>query len=84
MDDEELLVLKENGGVVQITAVDFFVKQHPPEKDVLYTAYYDEMSKDPGLSPKEVVEKISQRVTELDKRWPKATVSDLVDHIDYA
>ena len=23
MDDEELLVLKENGGVIQITAVDF-------------------------------------------------------------
>ena len=84
MDDEELLALKENGGVIQITAVDFFVKQHPPEKDILYTAYYDEMSTDPGLSPKEAVEKISQRVKELDKRWPKATVSDLVDHIDYA
>jgi len=38
MDDEELLALKENGGVVQITAVDFFVKQHPPEKDALYVA----------------------------------------------
>ena len=44
------------------------MKQHPPDKDVLYTAYYDEMSKDPGLSPKEVVEKVSQRVTELDKK----------------
>jgi membrane dipeptidase len=84
MDDEELLTLKENGGVVQITAVDFFVKQHPPEKDALYIAYYDEVSKDPSLSPKEVVEKISQRVTELDKKWPKATVSEFVDHIDYA
>jgi membrane dipeptidase len=84
MDDEELLALKENGGVVQITAVDFFVKQHPPEKDALYVAYYDEVSKDPGLSPKEVVEKVSQRVTELDEKWPKATVSEFVDHIDYA
>ncbi len=84
MDDEELLALKENGGVVQITAVDFFVKQHPPEKDALYVAYYDEVSKDPSLSPKEVVEKVSQRVTELDKKWPKATVSEFVDHIDYA
>ena len=82
MDDEELLALKENGGVIQITAVDFFVKQHPPEKDALYVAYYDEVSKDPGLSPKEVVEKVSQRVTELDKKWPKATVSEFVDHID--
>jgi membrane dipeptidase len=84
MDDEELLALKENGGVVQITAVDFFVKQHPPEKDALYVAYYDEVSKDPALSPKEVVVKVSQRVTELDEKWPKATVSEFVDHIDYA
>jgi membrane dipeptidase len=84
MDDEELLALKENGGVVQITAVDFFVKQHPPEKDALYVAYYDEVSKDPDLTPKEVVEKVSQRVTELDEKWPKATVSEFVDHIDYA
>jgi membrane dipeptidase len=84
MDDEELLALKENGGVVHITAVDFFVKQHPPEKDALYVAYYDEVSKDPALTPKEVVEKVSQRVTELDEKWPKATVSEFVDHIDYA
>jgi len=84
MDDEELLALKENGGVVQITAVDFFVKQHPLEKDALYVAYYDEVSKDPNLSPKEVVMKVSQRVTELDKKWSKATVPEFVDHIDYA
>src|SRR5262245_5349666 len=88
MDDETLLALKANGGVVQIVAYDGYLKRQPEER----TAAVRELRQRVGLTGDTRLSMLSaeQRATydaalrEIDARWPPATVADLVDHIDYA
>ncbi len=85
IDDEQLLALKTNGGVIQMVALDSFVKNQP-EKAAARRALFEEMG-NPGtrrdLTDEQRAE-IRKKIAELDEKWPKATVSDFVDHIDHA
>jgi membrane dipeptidase len=94
LDDEQLLALKKNGGVIQIVAFGSYVRtQLPdspralalrslrkefglPETGSLRTALA-------SLTPERRSE-YTARAAELDKRLPAATLTDFVDHIDYA
>ena len=95
LDDEQLLALKENGGVVQVVAFPSYLQAPSPER----RRALQELQRDfelPGgggalrnavaeLDP-ERRSQYNQRLAEVDARWPApppATVSDLVDHIDY-
>jgi membrane dipeptidase len=88
MDGETLQMLADNGGVIQVVAFDAYVKVQPPER----RQAVDELSDTLGLSgfvdPNDLAgEQRSAYLAgmrEIDERWPPATVSDLVDHIDYA
>ena len=88
LDDEQLLALKANGGVMQTVALGAFVKEDPPEK----RAALDQLMEEFGVSRTYEVRSLSedqqalfrQRRAELDERWPRANVADFVDHIDYA
>jgi membrane dipeptidase len=87
MDDEQLLALKANGGVMQTVAFDSYVKVPLPEK----VAAQRQLREDLGLPPRgfstltpEQREAFINGLAEIDERWPGATVSDFVDHIDYA
>lgn len=87
LDDEQLLALRDNGGVVQVVALDGFVKV-APEKDEALRALREEM----GLTSYAAMRDMSEeqraqydaRRAELDERWPPANVADFVDHIDHA
>ena len=87
LDDEQLLALKENGGVMQTVALGSFVKKAPPEKDEAMEALHEEM----GITSRGAVRTLSdekqaeyrRRRTELSDKWP-VTVADFVDHIDHA
>ncbi len=87
LDDEQLLALKENGGVAQMVAVGDFVKEEPPEKEAAIEALRQEM----GATSYEARRAMSDerraefraRMREIEERWP-ITVADLVDHIDHA
>ena len=70
MDDEQLLWVKENGGVVQTVALALFVNKVKHEK------YLNAIEKLEDKSNKEDLEKIK-------KEFPLVNVSDFVDHIDY-
>lgn len=88
LDDEQLLALRDNGGVVQITAVPDFVRVDPPEKVQALEALREEMGFTgyqgrPTLTP-EQRDEYRRRVAELDERWPRPTLQDFVNHIDYA
>ena len=87
MDDEQLLALKENGGVIQTVALGSFVKKNPPEKDAALTALREELGITRGrrgqVTP-ETRATYNERRAELDKKWPRPNVSDFVDHIDHA
>ncbi|UCG89413.1 MAG: dipeptidase [Gemmatimonadota bacterium] len=87
LDDEQLLALRENGGVIQVVGLGGFVKV-VPEKDAALQALREEM----GITGYAAFRDLSDdqraeydaRRAELDERWPPATVADFVDHIDHA
>lgn len=88
MDDETLLALKADGGVVQVVAYDSYLKQQPEEK----TAALRALRQNAGLTGGTRLGSLraeqraiyDERLREIEARWPAATVADLVDHIDYA
>ncbi len=88
LDDEQLDALKQNGGVMQTVALGGFVKKAPAEKRQALQSLRQEMGLDnraarAAMSQEQRAE-YRRRVAELDEQWPPATVSDFVDHIDYA
>ena len=85
MDDEQLLALKENGGVIQMVALDSFVKKQPG-KAAARRALFEEMGNAGASSDRTEAqrEETRRKLVKLDEKWPKATVSDFVDHIDHA
>ncbi len=86
MDDEQLLALKENGGTIQIVALDSFLKS-PPEKIQARDALYEEM----GISGRSQLASLSEdqrkqydeRMAEINETWPPANLEDFVNHIDH-
>jgi membrane dipeptidase len=96
MDDEMLQAVGKMGGVVQITAFNSYIKVPPPptaERTAALEALRTEFGITgggpgamAGLSEARRAE-FRVRMTQLDGAFPpppRATVSDFVDHIDYA
>ena len=94
MDDEQLLALKKNGGVIQTVAFDGYVKIKPPDSPERAAAIAKlRGARDWGCraAPAEPDRRArapssARRMAELDKQFPPppmATVTDFVDHIDY-
>jgi membrane dipeptidase len=90
LDDETLLALKANGGVMQAVALGGFVKNDPPEKAEALRALRAEFGLvgGPGgglgaLTPEKRAE-FDRRRAALDEKWPPANVQDFVNHIDHA
>ncbi|MCC7034935.1 MAG: dipeptidase [Acidobacteria bacterium] len=96
MDDEQLMALKKNGGVIQTVAFDSYVKIKPPdspERAAAIAALRKEFGMTgagPGGGQARMTEtrraEFRARMTDVDRRFPPppmATVSDFVDHIDY-
>jgi membrane dipeptidase len=98
MDDEQLMALKKNGGVIQTVAFDSYVKIKPPdspERAAAIAALRKEFGMtgggpgggggQAGMTDARRAE-FRARMAEIDKKLPPppmATVSDFVDHIDY-
>ena len=121
MDDEQLLALKKNGGVIQIIGLASFLKPDPPERAGALTKLRQEFgiataagggargasgcpiedSRNSAvarggttggnttldsLTPERRTD-YNKRLDEIDAKWPaagRASVKDLVNHIDYA
>jgi len=88
MDDETLLALKADGGVVQVVAFDAYLKQQPEEKAAAVRALRQSVGFTGGTRlsslPTEQRATYDAALRDIEARWPAATVADLVDHIDYA
>jgi membrane dipeptidase len=88
MDDETLLALKADGGVVQVVAYDSYLKQQPDEKAAAVRALRQSVGLGAGrrLSslPAEQRTLYEEGLRNIETQWPAATVAQLVDHIDYA
>ncbi|HZF29900.1 MAG TPA: dipeptidase [Gammaproteobacteria bacterium] len=86
MDDETLLALRDDGGVIQVVAYDAYLRPQPDEEltatrelreRVLAGRSFEQ------LTPEQRAE-YDAGLAEIRKRWPQASVRQLVDHIDYA
>jgi membrane dipeptidase len=88
MDDDQMMALKESGGVMQIVALGSFVQSDPPEKEAAVEALREEMGIQSRADIRNMTEEqmaaYRSRMAELDEQWPGPDVSDFVDHIDYA
>jgi microsomal dipeptidase-like Zn-dependent dipeptidase len=98
MNDELLMALKDNGGVIQIVALSSYLKQDPPERREAMQALRDEL----GFADRSTLRNMTEeereaynarmegaratyqaRMEEINAQWPSADVKTFVDHIDY-
>ena len=88
LDDEQLLALADNGGVVQTVALGAFLSETAARRAVEYRNIRGAFGMIPGQQPEDLgaepYEDYIGRMEALDARYPDATVADFVDHIDHA
>ena len=90
MDDEQLLALRDHGGVIQTVALSAFVSTTATARDNAIRG----LRTDFGLAPGEGVDLVGltaarraeyeRRIAEIDQEWPPVDVPMFVDHIDHA
>ena len=88
LSDEALLALGENGGVVSIVAFDAYLRAVPEGKQEAIAALRAEWDLQDSMdwarmTPAERDDYAHRRAA-IDRQWPRASVADLVDHVDYA
>jgi membrane dipeptidase len=88
LDDEQLRAIRDNGGVAQTTALGSFVKVQPPERAdeiaALRVSFGIESNADIQALPADERSAFDAAMAEIDERFPPASISDYIDHIDYA
>ncbi|MFQ5503633.1 MAG: alpha/beta fold hydrolase [Planctomycetota bacterium] len=92
LDDEQLLALKRRGGVVQIVALGDYLKDETGREQAIQKLRAElglpsgpgQRSGEQGGDLEAKLLTYKKRVQELGEEFRRATVKDLVDHIDYA
>ncbi len=88
LDDDQLIALRDNGGVVQIVAFGALLTEDAALRRREYNNIRGAFGMIPGQQPEELgaepYEDYIGRMEALDDRYPEANVSDFVDHIEYA
>ena len=88
LSDEALTALRDNGGVAQMVAFDAYLRPVSGERQAAFRALRTEMGikgfADFQRLSDEKRDAYNARREEIDSKWPKASVSDFADHIDYA
>jgi membrane dipeptidase len=87
LSDEQLQMLRANGGVIQIVAVRGFLKSPSPERKQAIA----DLAKSVGVAERNLAaatkqqqDRFRQEMAKLDSRYPPAGLKDFVDHIDHA
>jgi len=87
LSDELIKGIAAKGGVVQICLVSSFVKKVPPnpERDQALAALAQKYGRWNEIKDEATREKLRQEYEMIQEKYPspRATVKDLVDHIDY-
>ena len=79
LDDEQLKALAKNGGVIQIAAVGGFLRLVSSERRKARSDLKEKL--DEGKIENE---QFLEEMKEIDAKYPSASLSDFVDHIDHA
>jgi microsomal dipeptidase-like Zn-dependent dipeptidase len=90
--DEQLLALKENGGVISLVGLSLFVKADQPEREAKLNALRADFGFPLELfeflgalyeSDESVRASYAEKLAAIDAEHPPASVSDLIDHLDH-
>ena len=84
MDDETLLALRDNGGVMQATALSVFVKEFTPELQQATSALLNEYGIANMRGWFTLTEEQQAEATARLEEIGYADVGDFIDHVDYA
>lgn len=87
LDDEQLINLRDNGGVVQIVGYSAYIAPNSAQR----TAAIESAGRELGLTghvawgkaSNEVIAEYGRRIIQINQDYPPATVAQFVDHIDY-
>ncbi len=79
LDDEQLKALAKNGGVIQIVTCSGFLRLGSPEHREAISDLRGEMEEG-----RIEIEQFLEGMKEIDAKYPSASLSDFVDHIDHA
>jgi membrane dipeptidase len=83
--DAELIAIRDNGGVVQVVAFDGYVKIPSGEKEAALDALRENAPFESwATATPEQRDAYREARAKVSDEFPGATVSDFVDHIDYA
>lgn len=86
LDDDMLIALKQNGGVIQLCLLGAYVKEMEPnlEKNAAREALREKYNNFENLAEEEM-DKAREEWHAINRRFPDelATVSDLVNHVDH-
>jgi len=88
LSDEALTALRDNGGVAQMVAFDAYLRPVSGERQAAFRALRTEMGTKGFVDFEQLSDEKrdawNARRQEIDAKWPKASVSDFADHLDYA
>lgn len=88
ISDEEMRAIAAKGGVVQLVAFDSYIKPVSEEKQTAVNTVRERLGFNSPDSFKQASEAEKRALREaiyaLDAHWPRASVSDFADQIDYA
>lgn len=87
LNDEALKAIAATGGVVSIVAFDAYLSDVAPEKMTAMRAIWRDMGASMewiGAAPEEEWTVFQARRAALDEEFPRAPVSRLIDHVEYA
>ncbi len=86
LDDDMLVALADNGGVLQLCVLSSYVKEMEtdPERDAAFDELREKWNNFDGLTDEEM-DQAREEWQELGRKYPRpmATVADLVDHVDH-
>ncbi|MDD4266864.1 MAG: dipeptidase [Pirellulales bacterium] len=86
LTDEQLRMLRANGGVIQIVAVGGFLKS-PAERNRAIADLARRIGVSAGdlaAASRQPEGRFRRELAEIDRRYPPASLKDFVDHIDHA
>jgi len=85
LTNEELLAIRDNGGVVQIVAFDGYVMEAPEEKQAAIQKLRENVPFESwATATPEQRDAYREARAKVNDQFPGATVEDFVNHIDYA
>ena len=86
-DDEVLSALRDNRGVICLVAYPGYVRPDPPEKIAAAKIIGEEVGlqtvSDIADASADRIAEFLNRLDALDDRWPRPTLADFIDHVDY-